>query len=553
MKQILILLLTLSVTWPLYPQISPGKLAAPHANLEGIRNCTQCHTLGSGPDAEKCMKCHKEIKHFLDRQTGFHFKVFSQENKSCFECHSEHNGKKFRLIFWKNGKDNFDHNQTGYILQGKHAQVKCEKCHQPKNIKTDLGGLNKDINLDKTHLGLSQKCSSCHFDEHRGQLSTDCQSCHNFNGWRPAAKFDHNRVKFTLTGKHISVDCKKCHADVKTPRKSPETEKFTTPRFTGLNFQNCTACHKDVHRSKFGTDCQKCHVTTGWQVTNKNKFNHSLTRFPLLGLHQNVNCIKCHTGNKMTTQSKFALCKDCHRDVHQSQFSARADKGRCESCHDVFGFSPARFGMIDHSKTDYPLTGAHFAVPCQSCHIKDRSGLQIFKFKNKTCNGCHKDIHQGQFASYVTRGGCESCHKTDSWHKTSFEHASTRFPLQGKHAQIQCSECHVKVNEGRPGEYVSYKLKSFECTACHQDIHLGQFTQKNKQADCRKCHKSNSWFDLIFEHNVHSSFIIIGAHKEVTCGECHRQETRNDKQFIRFKPLAHQCKSCHFNKTGGKL
>jgi hypothetical protein len=43
-------------------QISPGELSAAHASLEGIGNCTACHTLGKTIDDNRCLGCHEELR-----------------------------------------------------------------------------------------------------------------------------------------------------------------------------------------------------------------------------------------------------------------------------------------------------------------------------------------------------------------------------------------------------------------------------------------------------------------------------------------------------------
>ena len=53
-------------------QISPGELAEPHAQLEGMSNCTQCHDLGEHVSDSKCLACHKELKTRVDQKKGFH-------------------------------------------------------------------------------------------------------------------------------------------------------------------------------------------------------------------------------------------------------------------------------------------------------------------------------------------------------------------------------------------------------------------------------------------------------------------------------------------------
>ena len=53
-------------------QISPGDLSAAHADLEGIRNCTQCHTLGDKVSNDKCLDCHSEIQSLIAGHSGYH-------------------------------------------------------------------------------------------------------------------------------------------------------------------------------------------------------------------------------------------------------------------------------------------------------------------------------------------------------------------------------------------------------------------------------------------------------------------------------------------------
>ena len=100
-------------------QISPGDLATVHAHLEGMANCTLCHTLGAKVSNEKCLDCHKEIKKRLDESKGFHTSS-KVKGKECIICHSDHYGRNYDIVHMV--KDKFDHNDTGYKLEGKHAK-----------------------------------------------------------------------------------------------------------------------------------------------------------------------------------------------------------------------------------------------------------------------------------------------------------------------------------------------------------------------------------------------------------------------------------------------
>ncbi len=91
-------------------QLSPGDLSNPHAHLEGLSKCTQCHVLGNRVANEKCLTCHSEIQQRLTNQKGYHSSS-EVKGKTCFSCHSEHNGKNFQLV--RLDITTFDHNLTG--------------------------------------------------------------------------------------------------------------------------------------------------------------------------------------------------------------------------------------------------------------------------------------------------------------------------------------------------------------------------------------------------------------------------------------------------------
>ena len=112
-------------------QISPGELCEAHAHLEGMSNCTLCHVLGDKVTDQKCLDCHKEIKSRIDQKKGYHA---SSEigTKQCINCHSDHHGRKFDIVHFKT--ENFNHKLTGYALEGKHTEKKCEDCHKKENI-----------------------------------------------------------------------------------------------------------------------------------------------------------------------------------------------------------------------------------------------------------------------------------------------------------------------------------------------------------------------------------------------------------------------------------
>ncbi|KAA3615237.1 MAG: cytochrome C [Calditrichaeota bacterium] len=531
-------------------QLSPGDLHDSHTQLEGITQCIKCHELGDKVSPELCLQCHDILKKRVDAGKGLHSNA---EFKSCVHCHVDHQGRKFKLVFWKNGKESFEHGKTGYDLLGKHKNAKCEDCHQAKNIADKKRFIEKKKDLNRTFLGLEEDCLSCHFDEHRAQFNQPCLDCHTMNHWAPAEKFDHQKTRYKLTGKHRNVACVNCHPVVRDSKNKIDRDYF---KFAGIQYDKCTACHKDVHNNKFGQDCESCHTTASWKKIIGNKFNHDQTRYPLRGQHAKVRCEQCHLPNRAFTNVKFANCTDCHTDYHLGQFRQRDRRGACEECHTVQGFSPSGFTIKLHQQSKFQLTGSHLAIPCIACHTKVRvrgkSETIRFKFKSTQCSQCHDDFHKGELNKYVSQAGCEFCHSTEDWAAVSFDHNKTKFVLKGQHEVIACGDCHRPTKNRK----IQSKLKLVglvkECQGCHRDVHAGQFRNekifakiKKNFTRCDQCHTSENWRADKFIHNRDARFKIDGEHRFVTCGECHKRRNIRGKLVVIYKPIDSECRACH--------
>jgi hypothetical protein len=515
-----ILLLFIFISIPILAQISPGDLTKAHAYLEGMSNCTKCHELGEKINNNKCLDCHKEIGTLILSGRGYHSSS-EVKGKNCWKCHSEHNGRNFRIISFS--KESFDHNKTGFTLSGKHKNAECSACHKQAFIKDTSLKKRKD-----TYLGLDYKCSSCHEDYHQKQLANDCSICHSTDQFRPAVKFNHDNTSFKLSGMHSKVECVKCHA--KEERNGQEYQKFK-----GIAFTQCSNCHKDVHHGTLGADCKKCHQTTSFKNVSKSDFDHNKTQFPLLGKHAALNCQSCHKGG-ITVKLNYTKCTDCHKDLHYGDFTSQSGITDCSNCHTVNGFSPSLFTVEKHNESNFKLTGNHLAVPCISCHKKNNE----WHFKNigMKCSDCHEDIHKAELKEKYGGGtNCSRCHETNSWNKISFDHNSTLFVLEGKHIDVSCSQCH------RRNEKILFASVKGDCDYCHKDVHLGQF--KSTEGNyCLRCHTFQNWKPEKFNHD-NTGFLLQGAHKNVKCSACHKQIEKQGIKFINYKIPNFKCASCH--------
>ena len=218
----------------IYAQLSPGKLHKSHAHLESLENCTKCHEQGKKLSSEKCLSCHILLKERIENEKGLHAVEGYQD---CSDCHVEHQGREYELIFWPEDKEEFDHAQVGYTLTGAHIKLSCEKCHNETNIMDKPRMLERKKNLNRTFLGLGTTCLSCHHDEHRGQFTGECLTCHTNMRWKPAEQFDHNTASFALTGRHLNVECSKCHAE---HRDNQFAEDKSYKIYKDLTFSSCS-------------------------------------------------------------------------------------------------------------------------------------------------------------------------------------------------------------------------------------------------------------------------------------------------------------------------
>jgi len=530
MKRIPVLILCLVfalISGELSAQISPGELSKAHAALEGVDNCTKCHSLdGRKVTRAKCLDCHKEIQAEITAHKGYH-STFKVGAKECSTCHNEHHGRNFQLI--KFDKKKFDHKTVGFELKGKHAQQDCRACHKPAAAK-NVGLRNRPT----TFMGLSQACLSCHADYHRGEMTDNCTKCHGFNAFKPAIGFNHDNTKFPLVGKHKTVSCDKCHKPEMVNGKKAQSFKVA-------QFANCVACHDDVHDNKFGQNCKQCHREESFhQIKSIGTFDHDKTGYKLEGKHKDVACKSCHKTD-LTDPLKHEKCSDCHTDYHKGEFAKNGVTPDCSSCHTQKGFTETAYTIERHNQTKFKLEGAHAATPCFACH---KTGPQwSFRNMKQRCVDCHKNVHKGLMSEkYIPQENCQACHTVESWKSVKFDHSQTGFKLSGEHARQACSACHYRKN-AQGVKVQKFAGMNSDCSGCHKDSHAGQFAVNGK-TDCSKCHGFDKWVASKFDHQK-CRFKLEGAHLKAKCEACHKPVTNAKGTYIEYKFDNIACTRCH--------
>jgi hypothetical protein len=493
--------------------------------------CDRCHTRTNTTEPPsfrglifgRCVDCHRD-PHGAQMT----------ERRACEGCHTESAWRD--LTF-----DRATHAQGRFALSAAHATPPCARCHGPR--------------LDRP---VERACGACHDDAHRPSLGTRCEHCHDTTAWThqtramaaPERAF-HDRTAYPLRGAHVAVACDRCH----NPRVS------ASRRFRPVAHDACRDCHRDPHQGELDARsdrgaCASCHAVEGWRPVRYDAADHARTRFPLAGAHAAVACQSCHPSAPRSPGFRRAdvACAGCHADVHAGQFfSAGRNPGGCVTCHAVDGWVPSGFDAAAHARTGFALTDAHNAA-CTRCHAAPAPREPVrFVGTPADCGACHRDTHAGQFAGRA----CASCHRDARFSPApGFDHARTRFPLQGAHATTGCAGCHRPSPAPAAGAAVVYRLPGTDCVRCHESPHGGTDASASARAralaastrDCTRCHDASGWAPVgtlgAFDHAL-ARAPLVGGHAAVPCARCHTGR--------RPMPTMAQCNRCHEDRHRGQL
>jgi len=241
-------------------------------------------------------------------------------------------------------------------------------------------------------------------------------------------------------------------------------------------------------------------------------------------------CSNCHM--LFDRQGQNDLCTACHEDVGLDIMASNGFHGRdgeasalaCASCHTDHEGRDAIIVVLDestfdHGTTDFMLAGKHIDAECDGCHTKDTK----YREAPHECNDCHQEDHSHQgFLGDI----CVDCHSPEGWEFVEFDHATTDYPLIGKHQEVTCSDCH---------QDQTFQETPVTCYGCHaeDDEHDGRSGQ-----ECDSCHNPTSWTDSSFDHERDTDFLLEGRHAELTCDDCHSDDPFSDS-------LDMACIGCH--------
>jgi hypothetical protein len=469
------------------------ELKGSHKN---VVQCSDCHKGNLTAAKPECISCHQvQYDNAPSHKT-------SGYPTDCTMCHTPNN--------WL--ENSFDHAKTGFPLTGSHTTVACALCHT------------------SGYVGTSAVCNSCHQKNYTAAvvpshsaagIPNTCETCHTTTAWKPSS-FNHTTTGFELKGSHKNVvQCSDCHKGNLTAAK-PE----------------CISCHQVQYdnapnhkTSGYPTDCTMCHTPNNWL---ENSFDHAKTGFPLTGSHTTVACALCHTSGYVGTS---AVCNSCHQKNYTAavvpSHSAAGIPNTCETCHTTTAWKPSSF---NHTTTGFELKGAHSTLAqCSDCH---KGNLTSAK---PECISCHQ-VQYDNAPSHKTSGyptDCTICHTSVNWLQSSFNHATTIFPLTGAHTTVACALCHTTgFTGGTPTACFSCHTTDYNTTT--NPNHLSAKFPTN----CESCHSTNGWSPSTFNHDAQYFPIYSGKHRGrwTLCSECHT----NAGNYATFS-----CIICHehSNKT----
>lgn len=351
--------------------------------VPGFKHNATAFPLTGRHEPVPCLKCHPPLDEASPVAGAAKFRGVA--HTACTDCHRDpHDGRLgsrctdcHSTTGWSTvAGEGFDHDRTRYPLRGRHASVRCERCHATSDKRPTFAA-----------------CTDCHDDVHRGNSNdrprlTRCEECHDVDGFRPAryALDRHRTSAYPLEGAHLATPCAACHR--------PEDNR-DRPFALMLDHGACTACHDDPHgRPSAGGVrlCTTCHDQGTWRSP---RFDHATTGYTLVDRHAQAACLACHRGADDTPPvftTTPTACASCHDDIHLGQFAVAGEPElRCDRCHVTVDWYAERFDHDSHSR--FALRGGHESVACARCHVPlDQPGGRSLIFKPLTmeCADCHK-------------------------------------------------------------------------------------------------------------------------------------------------------------------
>ena len=392
----------------------------------------------------------------------------------------------------------FDHTATGFPLDGRHQDLKCEQCH-----------------LNGVFEGTQRQCSACHIQgnprsavfmpikhiplQSLASRAADCSTCHTTESFG-GAHFAHSNVtpSSAVASSPGYGSCATCHNGVSSTGKPAQGHPLTNA--TGGGSQ-----------APLGISCDECHTTAS--------FKGSFTVYPTGHIPTSIACAACHSAGY-----SMALTQMVHTGISSG----------CTTCHsaDAPGVAPLTFTMTFGTASGQPVT---LKPTSQDYHPPTASSPSHFAI-SESCEVCHKipatpmaaTAAAGGFAGGVMShagitSGCARCHYNGStpgdvtflgtmakgppgtaWAVGAANH----IPMGG----AACEACHDPASTSTGG---------FKISASPQLSAAGHAAVSS--VSCATCHSTGAAFYGVTGLQTQASNHIPIAGANCTASGCHAQ------------------------------
>ncbi len=363
----------------------------------------------------------------------------------------------------------------------------------------------------------------------------------------------------------LRAACLECHEPIETQLEASSGLHGTL----GARAEQCGLCHAEHHGAGAPLVHGQSFALAG--VPKATEFDHELIGFTLDGAHAPLECSECHTNAGVAVLPEGATrflgldrdCASCHEDTHEGRFALA-----CASCHGQETWED--LASLGHERV-LPLVGGHGGLDCTECHAQDGAhalevlGGRSLKPEPRDCVACHESPHTEAFMQGAAAlvdlppgQGCASCHASEhvSFHEpalqdmTKEQHAASGFALEVPHAELACADCHAAPEapfaERFPGRAAE------QCSACHADVHEGQFAEGPfADQECSACHEPDTFEPHAFTAEDHdlAALDLTGKHLEIACEDCHEKPTEVAARVFRGTQAA--CDACHADAHEG--
>lgn len=361
-----------------------------------------------------------------------------------------------------------------------------------------------------------------------------CNSCHIMNPYYASWQ----------QSKHSEVNCLECHVQ-------PGLAGLAKAKLNGLAQAVDYFLDRDGPKPNAlveDASCLRdgCHVKESLSsesltdANRKYKFSHQAHVFTeLVGIR--LRCTTCHSHFEGQEHFKVSTqaCLICHLQKAGTT-AAWLMQTKCLDCHDV----PAESIIRGGAEIDHPKFVASQLSCEQLCH--NRQIDPQMPVRDVRCLDCHEFRNQGEYDAidlHAMHHGknkveCLACHEI-------IRHTTP--PIDKHHTSLKCEQCHsVLFEAAKLAEIESIDLPT-DCSLCHNDPHLGQFTKA-----CQTCHSEHGWNGrwVVDVHSQEGAFALAGRHRELECARCHRGPKLAQARFV---GLPRTCEQCHPDPHEGQM